>query len=81
MEAPHVAVPCGGALHTLPHAPQSSVLLVVSTQLPLQFVCPEGHETTHVPPAQTWFAPHGVPHAPQLAMSLCVFTHAPLHAV
>jgi hypothetical protein len=80
-EKPHVevmqlAVPFGGARQTLPQAPQSCVLFVVSTQLPPQFVWPVGHETMHVPPEQTWFAPHAIPQPPQLFTSLCSFTHA-----
>jgi len=79
-ELAHVAVPWAGAVQTMPQPPQLWVLLVVSTQLPPQLVCPCGHETTQLPPAHTWFAPQTVPQAPQLFLSLCSLTQAVPHA-
>ena len=56
----HDGVPFAGALHALPHAEQLRVSDARSTHAPLQFVVKGGHDTTHVPPEQTWSWPHVV---------------------
>jgi hypothetical protein len=47
----------------LPQPPQSKVLLLVSTQAPLQSVWPGGH--WQVEPLQTWSKRQVLPQAPQ----------------
>ncbi len=53
--------------------------LVVSTQLPLQFVVPIGH--AQLPPEHVAPPPHVTPQPPQFVALVCVFTHEPLHAM
>jgi hypothetical protein len=57
------------------------VSVVVSTQLPLQFVWPGRHPGMQAPPAQTSVAPQAWPQLPQLFLSLCVLTQALPQAV
>jgi hypothetical protein len=65
----------------LPHFPQLWASLFRFTHDPEQFVSPEGHETTHVPPehicpwGQLW------PHDPQLLGLVFRETHRPEHFV
>jgi hypothetical protein len=54
-----------GPLQTVPHVPQFVTLELVSTQVPLQFTCPDGHPPVQTPPTQVWPAPHALPQAPQ----------------
>jgi hypothetical protein len=69
-------------VQTFPHVLQSLTLLVVSTHVPPQFICPEAHPPTHVEFAQLGVEPlHAIPHLPQLFLSLVVSTQAPLHSV
>jgi hypothetical protein len=62
-----------------PQAPQLTVLVWVSTQMPLQSVSDGPHaqapETQVLPPVQTWLQ------APQFCSSVLVSTHVPLHSV
>lgn len=51
-------------MHTVLHAPQFDVSLVVSTQDAPQVVFPP-HSVVHLPPWQTCPAAHALPHAPQ----------------
>jgi hypothetical protein len=82
VELAHVAVPLAGAGQAWPQEAQLCGSLVVSVQLPSQFVgVGAAHEVTQLPPEQTWLAPHFVPQPPQLFLSLWVLTQAPLHSV
>jgi hypothetical protein len=63
------------------HAPQLLMSLVVSTQLPLQSVDPEGQPNRHVPMEQESPAAHAIPQPPQLFGSVEVFTHLVPHWV
>ncbi len=76
----HVGVALEGAAQTVPQPPQFEVSPETTTQLPLQFVVPIGHDIVQEPPAQTSFVPQAFPHVPQLFLSLCVLTHALPHA-
>ena len=68
-----------GGLQTVPQAPQLLLLIVVSTQMPLQSVSPAGHlhwPAWHVsPPVQA------LPHLPQSRRLACRLTHEAPHAV
>jgi hypothetical protein len=61
-----------------PHEPQFAKLVLVSTQVPLQFVCPAGQLPAHWPPEQTRPAAHAWPQVPQLALSVCTLVQMPL---
>ena len=82
VELEQVAVPLAGAGQAWPQEAQFWGSVVVSAQLPLQFVgVGAWQEVTHAPPEQSWFATHGMPQPPQLALSLCVLTQAPPQSV
>jgi hypothetical protein len=63
--------------HVRPHAPQLSVLVLVSTQAPLQVIWPVGH--WQAPPTQLVPFWQLRPQKPQFAGSVARFTHDPLH--
>jgi hypothetical protein len=76
----HVLMPAScavqrlGALQTVPHMPQLLLLVVRSTQMPLQSEKPLGHlqvPAWHVSPPV-----HVVPHLPQSVVLVCRSTHA-----
>jgi hypothetical protein len=67
--------------HWTPQALQLSVLLVVSTQLLLQFVSPAAHDSAHTPFEHTCPAAHTFPQVPQLFGSLCVWMHTLLQRI
>jgi hypothetical protein len=59
--------------------PQLPKLVLVSTQLPLHSVCPDGH--WQLLPEQVCPAGQALPHAPQFATSLVGLTQLPLQGV
>ncbi len=63
----------------VPQAPQCAALVAVSTQAPLQRVCPAGH--THMPIEHVVPPVQALPQAPQLVASEPVSTHALPQAV
>ena len=70
-----------GAWHALPHMPQFLVSMVVSTQLPLQFICGGAQTREQCPVTQVMGEVHAVPQPPQLPLSVFVLTHEPLQFV
>jgi hypothetical protein len=62
-------------------APQLLMSLLVSTQLPLQSVEPEGQPNTQVPAAHESPVAQALPQLPQFIGSVLVFTHALPHWV
>jgi len=73
-------------------APQNSLLEMGSTQPPLQLICVPGHETAHVPAAQTMPLPQATPGlppsfvpqpavAPQCRLLETGSTHTPLQSI
>lgn len=81
--AVQVGVPLG-AVHWLPHDPQLSASVFVSTHSPLHSVKPLWQVTEHAPPehAGSAFGPpeHTVPHCPQLIGSELVSVQSPPHS-
>jgi hypothetical protein len=71
--------------HAVPQAPQLVGSVASTTQLPLQFCWPLGHDTRHavMPLTVEHTCPlgHGVPQTPQLLRSLLRLTQVPLQAV
>jgi hypothetical protein len=62
---------CSLGAHFVPHPPQSSGLLLVSTQAPLQLVKPGVHCEAQAPALQSGVVPEHVrPQAPQLRGSV-----------
>jgi hypothetical protein len=79
--------------HVVPHLPQFALSVWRSVhpfppELPpdvlfveeAQYVSPEAHRLTHLPPEQSSVLWHGAPHAPQFAGSELRSVHAPLHS-
>lgn len=67
------------AAQDAPQEPQCCTSLLVSTQVPLQFVAPAAQ--AQLPSVQLAPPEQVVPHAPQLEALVCRLTHAPPHAV
>ena len=79
-----VAVPFATVGHVVPHVPQLSTSLFVSTQLPLQAMNGRLHWKAQLP-VHTGMAfvgaVHTVPHLPQFEVSVAVSTQEPLQLV
>ena len=63
--------------HARPQPPQCDVLVLVSTQAPLQSVRPPVHTTMHAPLLHTCPVGQTVPQVPQLALSVRRSRHTP----
>jgi hypothetical protein len=69
------------APHGFPHPPQFWGSVCRFTHEPEQFVSPDGHETTHVPPEHICPCEQLWPQAPQLLALVFSETHCPEHFV
>jgi hypothetical protein len=61
-----------------PHEPQFAESVIVSTQLPLHAIWPDGHERRHMPALHVRPLGHALPHAPQFVLLVARSTHVPL---
>ena len=71
-------LPPDGGKHWLPHMPQLSRSLVMSTHCPQHSVRPFVQKSMHVPQLQVWPEPHLWPHMPQLKRSFIVSASQPV---
>jgi hypothetical protein len=78
--AVQVDLPFIGIGQAIPHLPQLSDALVVSTQAPPQLARPPAHRSVHFDWSQTWLAEHDVVQPPQRAGSVLTSTQAPPHS-
>jgi hypothetical protein len=69
------------AAHWLPQLPQFVLLVEVSTQRPLQSVCPVAQPEAQLPPTHWLPGPQRLPHAPQLRGSVEGSVHCEPHSV
>jgi hypothetical protein len=67
--------------HLVPHAPQSSLSVLVSTHVEPQSVSLLGQVVVHLPPEHALPLPHLLPQLPQSSPSVLVSTHLPEHSV
>lgn len=65
-------------VQAVPHEPQLTEAVVVSTHAPAQLVRPAGQDVSQAPWAHTCAEVHATPQAPQFSGSLDTATHLPL---